>query len=119
MKHTIGLLFVGGLLLAALSACATSPSQIQGTYVSPSTYASYNCRAIVSERNRVVNKVNELSGTQQEKSTNDAVATGVGVVLFWPALFVLAAGSDLEPQIASLKGHYEALTAAGTEKGCF
>ena len=66
-----------------------------------------------------MNKVNELSGQQKKKASNDAVATGVGVVLFWPALFFLAGGSDHEPQIASLKGNFDALTAAGHQKGCF
>jgi hypothetical protein len=103
----------------ALSACASQPEQIVGTYVSPSTYASYNCKQIVSERNRVIQKVNELTGVQQKKADNDAVAMGVGAILFWPALFVLASGSDVEAQLASLKGNYDALTAIGTQKSCF
>ncbi len=50
------------LALLQLAACATQPEQVVGTYVSPTTYSSYNCKQIVSERNRVVQKVNELNG---------------------------------------------------------
>lgn len=107
------------LALALLAACAPEPDSIAATYVSPSTYSSYNCRSIVAERNRVVQKVNELTGVQKKKASNDAVATGVGLVLFWPALFMLGTGSDVEAQLATMKGNYDALTAAGTEKGCF
>lgn len=109
----------GLLALATLAACASQPEAVTATYVSPAIYASYNCRAIVEERNRVVQKVDELTGVQKKKASNDAVATGVGMVLFWPALFMLGTGSDVEPQLAAMKGNYDALTAVGTQKGCF
>ncbi|WP_372885469.1 hypothetical protein [Shimia sp.] len=102
----------------SLSGCAKSPDSIQATYVSPSTYASYSCRSLAEERNNIVNQVNDLSGKQKKEATEDAVATGVGLLLFWPALFFLADNGDLEPQIASLKGHYDAVSKAWHEKGC-
>ena len=109
-----------GLMLAAtISGCASQPEKIQATYVSSTTYSNYSCKSIVSERNAIVNRLNEMNAGQKKKATGDAVATGVALVLFWPAAFALGAGSDLEPQIAALKGHYDALTAAGHEKGCF
>jgi hypothetical protein len=103
----------------ALSACASQPEKVVATYVSPATYSSYSCKQIISERNSVVQKVNELTGAQKKKASNDAALMGVGLILFWPALFGLAAGSDVEVQLANIKGNYDALTAAGTQKGCF
>ena len=102
-----------------LSSCATRPDNIQGTYVSPNTYKNYNCREISDERNRISEQVNALTDKQRGKATGDAVAVGVGAVIFWPALFMLAAGSDNETQLASYKGHYDALTQAGITKKCF
>jgi hypothetical protein len=67
----------------------------------------------------VVGKVNELNGIQEKKANDDAVAVGVATVLFWPAAFLIAGGSDVSPQLATMKGNYEALTAAGTAKNCF
>lgn len=115
MKYPLAALAV----IAAAGGCAQRPAAIQATYVSSSTYANDSCEAIVAERNRIVTEVEALSGAQRKKAASDAVVTGVGVVLFWPALIGLAAGQDQAPQIASLKGNYEALTAAGHQKGCF
>jgi hypothetical protein len=42
---------------------------------------------------------------------------GVGLVVFWPALFFLA-GDDQKEALARLKGEYEALQAAAIRKDC-
>lgn len=39
---------------------------------------------------------------------------GVGLVLFWPALFFLA-GDDQKEELARLKGEYEALEKASIQ----
>lgn len=98
--------------------CAPAPEDVVATYVSPATYSSYGCRQIVSERNAVVAKVNELNGVQAQKAEDDGAKTAVGLVLFWPALLFLG-HDDVAPQLASAKGNYDALTTAGTSKGCF
>jgi hypothetical protein len=73
----------------------------------------------VSERNRIVQKVNKLAGVQKKKADTDAAAMGIGLILLWPALFALGAGSDVKPQLASMTGNYDALPAAGAQKNCF
>ncbi|MEO4040080.1 hypothetical protein AAFN47_00560 [Hoeflea sp. CAU 1731] len=42
----------------------------------------------------------------------------MGVVLFWPALFLLAVGKDKEAELASYKGSYDAITRVAIEKNC-
>lgn len=42
---------------------------------------------------------------------------GVGLVLFWPALFFLAEG-DKKEELANLKGQYDALDQAAIQKRC-
>ncbi|WP_200241917.1 hypothetical protein [Lamprobacter modestohalophilus] len=42
---------------------------------------------------------------------------GVGLVLFWPALFFLA-GGDKKDELARLKGEYDALEQAAIQKDC-
>lgn len=110
---------IGLLASISISGCATPPDQVTASYVSPSTYSSYNCRQIISERNTVVQKVNELNGAQLKKANNDQAAMAVGLVLFWPALFFLGNKNDLAPQLAQMKGTYDALTAAGVSRKCF
>lgn len=42
---------------------------------------------------------------------------GVGLILFWPALFFLA-NKDQRVELATLKGQYEALEEAAVRKNC-
>jgi hypothetical protein len=110
-----------GLALAAtlaLTACAQSPDEIAAAPVSTATYSSMSCRQLQAEAVRLNNDVARLTGQQQKKATTDAVAMGVGMVLFWPALFALGAGSDVGPQLAQAKGQAEAIQAAARQKGC-
>ena len=102
---------------ATLSACASAPDKISANYVSPMQYSSYDCDQIRTEMVRVAGHVQEVSGVQSKAHTRDQVAMGVGLVLFWPALFVLAAG-DKKEELANLKGQYEALDRSAIEKKC-
>lgn len=104
--------------LAGIAGCAPKPEEVVGTYVSPSLYSGMTCKEIITERNAVVQKVNELSGAQAQAAQDDATTTAVAAVLFWPALFFVG-NNDNAPQLAAAKGNYDALTAAGTAKGCF
>ena len=97
-------MIVSGLCLAMVSGCAARPSQIDGTYVSPAIYKDYTCDQLLSERRTIVENVRVITKQQADKAGGDAVAVGVGVVLFWPALFLLAAGKDREAELASYKG---------------
>jgi hypothetical protein len=103
-----------------VSACATRPDKIAPAYTSSMTYSGLDCRTIRSETNAVVTRLNSLAGVQNKKATTDAVLTGVGLVLFWPALFFTSgvSGSDNEAEIASLKGQAEALAASYRAQGC-
>lgn len=58
------------------------------------------------------------AGVQDSKATNDAVATGVGVVLFFPVLFFIKGDSTTGAELARLKGEMEAIEQASIQKGC-
>jgi uncharacterized protein YceK len=77
----------GFAAIVLLSGCATKSNDISAAYVSPIQYQSYTCAQLQEEAARVSARAAVASGAQDQKATNDAVATGVGVVLFWPALF--------------------------------
>lgn len=100
-----------------LAGCASTSDKISSSYVSPLTYSSYDCDQIRMELTRVSAKVQEVAGAQNKQAKNDKVAMGVGLVLFWPALFFLA-GSDKKEELANLKGQYDALGVAAIEKKC-
>lgn len=100
-----------------LSGCAKSSSNVTGAYQSPMLYAQWECSQLAAEKAGVQSRVIAMAQKQDDAATRDAVAMGVGLVLFWPALFFLAAG-DNEAELSVLKGQHEALTAAQTSKRC-
>lgn len=111
---TVGLaLVVAGSLLG----CAKPPEDVGTSYISPITYKHYSCRQIQAESIRVGRRVAIVTGQQQDEATEDAVAMGVFLFLFWPAIFFVG-GSDHEAQLAHLKGEYEALQQASIERKC-
>ena len=114
MKKVVSMLMVS---VFALSACAQKSQNIQATYVSPVQYNSYSCKQVEQEIGRVSRRVSEVSGNQDSQANKDSVAMGVGLVLFWPALFFLI-GDDKKEELARLKGEYEALEQTAIQKNC-
>lgn len=114
MSKAMTALLCAGLVV---SGCATKSSNIQASYISPLQYGSYDCEQIQVEMVRLSAKVREVAGAQDKQAKNDQVAMGVGLVLFWPALFFLASG-DRKEELSRLKGEYEALESSAIQKKC-
>jgi hypothetical protein len=108
----------GALAAAAISACASSSSDIRASYVSPLQYQGYTCQQISAEAARISSHAAEVAGVQDQKRTNDQVATGVAIVVFWPAAFFVGGDGPAAVELARLKGEYEALEKMAVEKNC-
>lgn len=106
------------LCVSTLTACASSPDKVSSAYISPTVYEGRNCRELLEERNQIASNVNRLTAAQKKAATTDAVATGVALVLFWPAAFALAATEDQSNQLAQAKGNYDAINMQMTRKNC-
>ena len=109
---------VSVMLAGVLAACASSPENISASYVSPNQYASYSCAQLRDEAARVSTRAMQVSGAQSSKATTDAVATGVGVILFWPALFLIKGDGTTAAEVARLKGEMEAIEQVSIQKRC-
>ena len=109
---------LGVLMVASLGGCASSPGSISASYVSPLQYQSYDCEQIAQEMHRTTHKVQEVTGVQSEKAAGDALVVGVSLIVFWPALLLLAQGEDKSAELARLKGEAEALEQAAVQKKC-
>lgn len=105
------------LCASILAGCASSPDKISAAYVSPIQYSNYDCDQVRSELMRVSSKVREVAGAQQKQANNDAIAMGVALVVFWPALFFIG-GNDRKEELSRLKGEYDALEQAAIQKSC-
>jgi hypothetical protein len=55
---------------------------------------------------------------QDQNATNDAVATGVALVVFWPASFLVHGNGANAQEVAQLKGDMDALEQANIRKQC-
>jgi hypothetical protein len=111
---------LGGFVLAVtLTGCASSSSQIAPSYVSPIVYDNYNCNQLRQEAQRVASRAAVAAGVQDETATNDAIVTGVAIVLFWPAAFLVSGGNKANAaELARLRGHMDAIEQANIRKQC-
>ena len=103
---------------AFLGGCATAGKDVAATYVSPIQYSNYDCDQLRQELARINGRVGQLTGRLDEAANNDKALVGVGVILFWPALFALGGTKQQEAELSRLKGEYDALQIASTNKKC-
>jgi len=101
-----------------LTACATAGKDVASSYVSPMQYANYDCDQLRAESMRISGRVNQLTGRLDEAASNDKAIAGVGMILFWPALFALGGTKQQEEELSRLKGEYDAIEATSTTKKC-
>jgi len=101
-----------------ISGCATASKDVATAYVSPVQYQSYDCDQLGAESQRLNTRVQQLGGRLDEAAKNDQAIAGVGIVLFWPALFALGGTKQQEAEYGRLKGEAEALQQAAVARKC-
>ncbi len=101
-----------------LGGCAKDASDIRAAYVSPILYQNYTCAQLGQEATRISAKAAETAGVQNQHATNDKVAMGVGMVVFWPALFMMKGNDENAVQLAQLKGQMDAIEQTSIQKKC-
>jgi hypothetical protein len=102
----------------ALAGCATRSNDIAAAYVSPVQYKGFSCAQLREEAARVSSRAALASGQQDQNATNDAIATGVAVVVFWPAAFLVHGNAANAQEVAQLKGDMDAIEQANIQKKC-
>ena len=114
MKN-IGSLF----MISVLVGCASNPDKIDSAYVSPLKYKDYDCDQVAMEMDYVGQKTTKLYGRLKDERQADTWQMGVGLVLFWPTLFLLEGGDGPEAaEYAQLKGEHKALRKTSVQKKC-
>ena len=106
-----------GLAALALAGCASKSTSIEATEVSSAKYDAYECSQLDHEYTRVLERSNSVNKEQDRIASNDAVATGVGVILFLPALFFIDT-DDRREEVARLKGELDAIEQSSIQKDC-
>lgn len=111
-------LVVGVACAAAVVGCAKSSDEVTATYVSPNQYGSYSCPQLSEEASRISSRASIAAGTQDQKRSNDSVATGVAIIVFWPAAFLVGGNDQNTAELARLRGEMEAIEQASVLKRC-
>ena len=111
------------LLLGAatmlIANCATQPNKIEAQYVSPLQYSDYDCDQLGLEQARIERRSGELYRSLKNEANADSWQMGLGLVLFWPALFMLEGGDGPEAtEYARLRGEYNAIQEVSIQKKC-
>lgn len=108
------------LTIASIGAagCSTASKDISSISVSPLVYHSYDCDQLVAENARLTSRISQLGGRLDEAASNDKAITGVGIILFWPALFALGGTKQEEAEFAKVKGEFDAMQQSMIIKKC-
>jgi hypothetical protein len=113
------LLAVGCMLGMIAGGCAQGAEKIGSSYISPVAYQSYTCQQLSEEAQRVSARAAQAAGVQDEQATKDAVATGVAIVIFWPAAFFVSGGNGQNAaELARLRGQMQAIEEVNIQKRC-
>jgi len=81
-------------------------------------YQNHTCPQLAQEAQGVSARAAQVAGAQDQKRTNDQIATGVAVVVFWPAAFLVGGDGPMSAELAQLKGQMIAIEQASIQKNC-
>ena len=106
-------------LASTICACASNPDKIDAAYVSPLKYKDYNCDQLALEMDYVGQRTNKLYQRLKAERTADNWQMGIGLLIFWPTLFLLEGGDGPEAaEYAQLKGDFKALRSNSVQRKC-
>ena len=106
------------IMSLALVGCASKSSDITPAYVSPVMYQNHTCQQLAAEAHGISTRAAQVSGSQDQKRSNDQIATGVAIVIFWPAAFLVSGDGPQAAELANLKGQMVAVEQASIQKKC-
>lgn len=107
------------LLPAVVAAgCATRAVDIKPLPSSPAEFLTWDCARIDDERDLVQHRAADVAWAVDERVGNNIVALGMGLTVFWPAMFAMRPDGLEAAELARLKGRFEALDAAARDKAC-
>lgn len=111
-------ILVSCALAAVLAGCATRAVDVAPAPANPADFATWGCARIDDEQDAVQQRAADVAYAVDERAGNNILALGVGVTVFWPALFAMRPAGLEAADLARLKGRFEALQTAARQKGC-
>ncbi|MEC8316246.1 MAG: hypothetical protein VX006_00495 [Pseudomonadota bacterium] len=115
MKQNILSAFI---ILHLLFGCASFPSDIDPYPHSAAQYETASCAEIKTDHNRLVKRIEKISGDMKNTAQNDIWQIGASII-FWPFLLFLGDEDDFKKrELADLTGRINALEEAANLKEC-
>ncbi len=109
---------IAALAALVLAGCASRSAEITPAYVSPVMYQNHTCQQLAQEAQAVSARAAQVAGVQDQKRSNDAVATTVAVIVFWPAAFFVGGDGATAAELGQLRGQMVAIEQASIQKRC-
>ena len=115
MKQNILSAFI---ILPLLFGCASFLSDIDPYPHSAVQYETASCAEIKTDHNRLVKRIEKISGDMKNTAQNDIWQIGASII-FWPFLLFLGDEDDFKKrELADLTGRINALEEAANLKEC-
>ena len=105
------------IIILTLTACAGSPPRPVATHQFGDD--KMTCAMLASEIQRTQVQIGQKKSAHDAKIGQNAVAIGLGAVLFWPALFFIDAKSDPKLEIDALLDRRDHLRNLAIGQGCY
>ncbi|MCV0396986.1 MAG: hypothetical protein K5872_08740 [Rhizobiaceae bacterium] len=102
----------------AVSGCASRSNDIPASYVSPIPYQALTCEQLTAEAQAISQRAAIATGAQNKRAMDDAAAMAIGLVVFWPALFLMRGDGAQAAELGRLKGEMNTIMQVNMEKGC-
>ncbi len=101
-----------------LMGCASRSGSIPAAPMSPDEFVTWSCIRIDDDSERVQKRASDVAYAVDQRVGQNILALGVGLTVFWPALFALRPDGLEAEELAQLKGRFEALGLASARKAC-
>jgi hypothetical protein len=98
--------------------CATRAVDVKPLPASAAEFVTWDCTRIDEERDQVQQRATDVAWAVDERVGTNILALGMGVTVFWPALLAMRPDGLEHAELARLKGRFEALNTAASEKAC-
>ena len=107
------------LVVSMLFGCATPPHELMAKRVSSIHYEDKSCKQLELEHSELVERRDYLHKELQELASNDAMQMTFGILLLWPALFLLEGGDGpMADEYTEVKGKISTIETVSNNNSC-
>ena len=116
LKKTTCVTLIISMIMMMMTGCGGR--QAYPVQVSKIGDSRLSCNQLESDMGRINHEIRNKSGQKSKGDNKDAVLVGVGLVLFWPALFFMDLSNADKTELEALRSRHNYLKSIYINKGC-